>query len=294
MNENDSNGWVKLWTKSGAQVTLPVPFADPQSMLAYAESYIAAGWLINAPNLNAGEYKETIGFVCRMSVISKRDGVKVDKIALYPNNPGTMWKCGQVYLDTADDVAAFEEATGLSLSSLQEYPSDAAPKRDGSGAQYIVPVQRPTVAIFKKNDKYVEGSKEQPKNHFARWDGTTPQTGASVPASTTNTQTPTPPAKNANTPATVAVNGTSEAAQQFDAVGAKQLYVDNPDGSITVLKTLTRADVVKLQTKWNALNVSNAEIMTALGVDRASLFEGDYADADERVEEFHKSKEIAF
>ena len=115
-----------------------------------------------------------------------------------------------------------------------------------------------------------------------------------TPKNGSNTQTPTPPAKNANTPATVASNGTSEAAQQFDAVGAKQLYVDNPDGSITVRKTRTRADVVKLQTKWNALNVSNAEIMTALGVDRASLFEGDYADADERVEEFHKSKEIAF
>ena len=108
-----------------------------------------------------------------------------------------------------------------------------------------------------------------------------------TPKNGSNTQTPTQPPKNANKPAGSGANGTPEAPPA-------EIYIDNPDGSITVLKTLTRADVVKLQTKWNALNVSNAEIMTALGVDRASLFEGDYADADERVEEFHKSKEIAF
>lgn len=267
MNENDSNGWVKLWTASGAQVTLPVPFADPVAMLAYAESYLAAGWLINAPNLEAGEYKETIGFVCRMSVISKRDGVKVDKIALYPNHPAAMWKCGQVYLDTSADVDAFEEATGLSLSALQEYPSDAAPKRDGTGAQFIIPVQRPTVAIFKKNEKYVEGSKDQPKAYFVRWDGVTPQTESPARANVTNTQTSTAPRKNANSPVPVGENDTPK---------------------------LTQADVITLQTKWNAKNVSNAEIMTALGVERASQFAGGYDDANRRIEDFYQAKVINF
>lgn len=102
-----------------------------------------------------------------------------------------------------------------------------------------------------------------------------------------NTPTPTAPPKNANKPAGSGANGTPEAPPA-------EIYIDNPDGSITVLKRLTQADVVTLQTKWNAEGLSNAEIMTALGVSRASLFEGDYADADKRVEEFHKTKEIAF
>lgn len=116
-----------------------------------------------------------------------------------------------------------------------------------------------------------------------------------TPKNGSNTQTPTAPPKNANKPVSASASGTSKAAQQFETVpSSDELYIDNSDGSITALKRLTRADVATLQTKWNAEGLSNAEIMTALGVDRASLFEGDYADADARVEEFHKTKEIAF
>lgn len=283
MNENDNNGWVKLWTASGVQVTLPVPFADPASMLAYTDSYLTAGWLVNAPNLEAGEYKEAIGYVCRMTFVNKDSGVKTPKIALYPDNQRAKFKCGQVYLDTSEEITAFEHATGLSLNAIAEYPSDAAPQRDGSGAQFIVPVQRATVAIFRRNEKYVEGGKDQPKNYFVRWDGATPKTESPAPANGTNTQTPTSAPKNAPKPASVPQNGTPE-----------EPYIETPDGSITTLKRLTRADVATLQTKWNAEGLSNAEIMTALGVQLASLFEGDYADADALVAEFHKTKEIAF
>lgn len=104
-----------------------------------------------------------------------------------------------------------------------------------------------------------------------------------TPKNGSNTQTPTQPPKNANKPASVPQNGTPE-----------EPYIETPDGSITTLKRLTRADVATLQTKWNAEGLSNAEIMTALGVQLASLFEGDYADADALVAEFHKTKEIAF
>lgn len=104
-----------------------------------------------------------------------------------------------------------------------------------------------------------------------------------TPKNGSNTQTPTKPPKNAPKPASVPQNGTPE-----------EPYIETPDGSITTLKRLTRADVATLQTKWNAEGLSNAEIMTALGVQLASLFEGDYADADALVAEFYKSKEIAF
>lgn len=104
-----------------------------------------------------------------------------------------------------------------------------------------------------------------------------------TPKNGSNTQTPTSAPKNAPKPASVPQNGTPE-----------EPYIENPDGSITTLKRLTRADADALQTKWNAEGLSNAEIMTALGVQLASLFEGDYADADALVAEFHKTKEIAF
>lgn len=108
-----------------------------------------------------------------------------------------------------------------------------------------------------------------------------------TPKNGSNTQTPTKPPKNAPKPVSASASGTPEAPPA-------EIYIDNPDGSITVLKRLTQADVITLQEKWHPKGVNTDEIMTALGVDRASLFEGDYADADARVEEFHKSKEIAF
>lgn len=104
-----------------------------------------------------------------------------------------------------------------------------------------------------------------------------------TPKNGSNTQTPTKPPKNAPKPVSASASGTPE-----------EPYIETPDGSITTLKRLTRADVATLQTKWNAEGLSNAEIMTALGVQLASLFEGDYADADALVAEFHKTKEIAF
>ena len=108
-----------------------------------------------------------------------------------------------------------------------------------------------------------------------------------TPKNGSNTQTPTKPPRNAPKPVSASASGTPEAPPA-------EIYIDNPDGSITVLKRLTQADVITLQEKWHPKGVNTDEIMTALGVDRASLFEGDYADADARVEEFHKSKEIAF
>lgn len=104
-----------------------------------------------------------------------------------------------------------------------------------------------------------------------------------TPKNGSNTQTPTQPPKNAPKPASVPQNGTPE-----------EPYVENADGSITALKRLTRADVATLQTKWNAEGLSNAEIMTALGVQLASLFEGDYADADALVAEFYQQKAVTF
>jgi len=104
-----------------------------------------------------------------------------------------------------------------------------------------------------------------------------------TPKNGSNTQTPTQPPKNAPKPVSASANGTPE-----------EPYVENADGSITALKRLTRADVATLQTKWNAEGLSNAEIMTALGVQLASLFEGDYADADALVAEFYQQKAVTF
>lgn len=103
-----------------------------------------------------------------------------------------------------------------------------------------------------------------------------------------NTQTPTPPAKNANKPAPAVANGTSEAAQQFEKVA----YVDMPDGGIKVL-ALTKEDVQKLQDKWIPV-ITSEEIMTALGVSRASQFAGNYAQADKQIEAYVSAKDIQF
>lgn len=118
----------------------------------------------------------------------------------------------------------------------------------------------------------------------------TPQTDSPTSAIGANTQTPAKAGKTANSPTSAPPNGTPATRQP----PTEPTYVDNPGGSITAIKKLTQADVITLQEKWHPKGVNTDEIMTALGVDRASLFEGDYADADQRVEEFHKQRTVTF
>lgn len=235
-------GWLKLWTSSGVQVSLPIPLDTPAAMLAYAESYLSAGWLKTEPSLADGETREQVGYVCRMSIRNKKDGSITPRLALYPASDQTTYKFVLVYLNNAEQQAEFEAATGLRLEDMPTWPAEAPRRGNPDTDSYIVPVKRPCAAICRNNPDYVEGSTEKVKRFFVGWQNAQPaQASPDEPA---------PP-------------------PQRPPAG---------DGEIPSPRTLTREEAVALYAWATADNgeirISQQDLLTALKVTGLTQFVG--------------------
>lgn len=172
--------WVKLYHKSGALVTLPVP-CSVANLDCYVAAYAAvsgaieAGFTVNMPGLEAGEEKEQVGYVLRREK-QNADHSVTPIIDLYSPNDAVKFKVFSVYLNRDEDVEAFEKASGLSLDQLRVFPGTAAPER-GANRQsdsFICKVNTFAV-ILKPNPKWnpdeKDATKKKPRRLFVRWDG---------------------------------------------------------------------------------------------------------------------------
>jgi hypothetical protein len=163
METNLNNGWVKLFTATGAQVTLAVPmdgsvlpFESAAAALKSVENLLAAGWLVEAPGLEEGEQKQEVVSVLRRE---GKDGTPI--VAFYLAHPKTVKKFLHSYLNTEDDVRAFEAATGLRLESLPCWPGERDIDKDAREAgKYIVPLPRPINLVWEINPKWQNWSAE--------------------------------------------------------------------------------------------------------------------------------------
>lgn len=181
------NGSVKLYHPSGATVTLAVPqFAsgskevDYKLPLAWVQGYLDAGFLVNPPGLEAGEQKAEALYVVRREV-ADRDGEVTPVVDLYAAEDGqNRYKMLKVYLNTDDDVAAFERASGLALSAMTRYDGTGDIDRQSNNRNLLKLVYRaprPFQVIFKPNPKYdadaakaaKPGEYMVPKKKFVRW-----------------------------------------------------------------------------------------------------------------------------
>lgn len=174
------NGWVKLYSPRGPQVTLPVTVerCDYAAMLANVHAMLDAGWLVVAPGLEEGEEKEEMGWVLRKEI--ERDGETTPVIAVYPSSEQLTWPRLKIYLNHASDVAAFEYASRLTLSKLPLYPGQDSPER-GANTQtdkFIIKAPKPFGLIWKKNPKYnpdePDPKKRKPARLFVRWQDQAP------------------------------------------------------------------------------------------------------------------------
>lgn len=181
-------GSVWLYHPRGVKVQLPVPagahegaeFAcSPALALAAVDDYLAAGWLTDAPGLEAGEHKEEVGYVLRRSK-DNQDGSETPIIDLYSSNDQLTWKVLSVYLNTDDDVAAFERAAGVRLTDIPLFSGTAAPERGASKqSDKFITRTRPFGVVWGANPKYDEAAAQQaaaankrytvPKKKFVRW-----------------------------------------------------------------------------------------------------------------------------
>lgn len=214
-------GSVRLYSRSGAVVTLPVTVAplDYGQMMANVEAMILAGFSVNPPGLEAGEQRETVGFVVKGI---QDDGRKTTPfILLYSADSAQKFSFLKVYLNDDEAIQSFEAVSGMHLGSIPQYIGQDKPER-GKNRQvdtFIVPVRKPFAAVFVDNPKWSQDAQDAakakgevysvPKRKFVRWQGTdSPAPANGQPAGNSPTSPP------ASVPPTAPANGSQSAAPQ--------------------------------------------------------------------------------
>lgn len=186
----ENNAIVKLFTRHGAQLTIALPLdtaltaAHAANLLASVDALLAAGLTVEAPGTQPGEQVEEIGYVVRGAKVGD-DGKETPFIDLYSPHDAVKFRIVTVYLNTPEDVAAFEQACGLKLDSLTVYDGEGHIERGKDArkdAKYVKRLSVPTKAVIVDNPAYREGEKK-PKRKFARWHAAAP---APAPANVTD------------------------------------------------------------------------------------------------------------
>jgi hypothetical protein len=170
---------VQLFHPRGPKVFIPLKGENAAQLLQEIDSFLEGGWLTAAPGLEAGEEKEEIGWVLRLD--HEKDGETTPTVLLYSANPSLTWSYLRRYMNTHDDVKAFEAASGLKYDQLEPYPGNDHPQRGASPRtdRFIVQAPKPFGLIWRPNPKYKEAPagqdtrtlSEKRKRDFVRWDG---------------------------------------------------------------------------------------------------------------------------
>lgn len=181
---NDTNttatGWVKLYHPSAAQVTIPLGLtaaiteSAAQTLMLSINNLLEAGFSVNVPGVEAGEFVEEIGWVLRKIQKNER-GDTTPRIEAYPANPALRKKHIHIYLNTEEDVAAFEAACGIKLADMPVYVGKDSVERgaDPETDRYIIALPRPARLVWKENPAYdpaeTDPEKKKPRRLFVRW-----------------------------------------------------------------------------------------------------------------------------
>ena len=178
-NTNTTTGWVKLYVGS-VLVTLPVPTAtgitseNAQKALQAVKAYMEAGFTPQ-PGEDGPQEKLSYpvkGIVRRLHI--DKEGRETPIIDVYT---GGKFRYMGVYLNSPEDVKAFEEAFGMRLEDVPVWLDGTVPLELGSPRtarieeQYLVDVSAKKVRIaYVDNPKYdPNAEKKMKKAFFRRW-----------------------------------------------------------------------------------------------------------------------------
>ncbi len=162
-----------LYHPSGAKISIPITIQPGetyssvgQDLVRAVSSLIEAGLLVNMPGLDEGELvDEVVSVACRMS----KDNTKI--VAFYKAHPKLEKKFIHEYLDTPEQIADFEAATGLRLASLPVFDGDKDITKDHrNAAKYIIPLPRPVKLVYRVSDRWkkwneTDGQGQQPQKY---------------------------------------------------------------------------------------------------------------------------------
>lgn len=185
-----SNVWVRAYTPDGYNISITVAITSVSDVARVLDEIRAAGYTPIPANVEDGEKHEVITTVVRRTHSSDKGDTPV--IDCYPEWKGDygQYRFVSIYLNNADEIKAFEDASGLKLSSLPEYASQAPLQRtQGKPAKWEVNCKKAFTAVKAPNGEKEIGGKTQTVYRFTRYAGATP-----APASNGN---------GANKPATV-------------------------------------------------------------------------------------------
>lgn len=158
-----------LYTPDGVRITFVNEFASYAEVIAETRAALAAGFTVREAGIEAGEHTESISAVMRREWIGKDDKQK-RVVDLYGENPALKFKMFTVYMDTAEDVAAFEAATGLRYDSLSIYTNKTAAERDDRNTAQLI---RTLATAVKVVYRMVERDEKEVKE-FVRWHSAAP------------------------------------------------------------------------------------------------------------------------
>jgi len=161
-----------LYHPSGAKVDIPIDLADgidthnAGKLLLSVQNLLDAGFAVNMPGLDDGELVDEVTAVARRA---SGDGVSI--VAFYKAHPKLVKKFIHEYLDTPEQIADFESATGLKLKALPLFVGDKDITKDNPDAgKYIVPLARPVKVVYKISDRWKiwneEGGQGQQPHKF--------------------------------------------------------------------------------------------------------------------------------
>lgn len=193
---DQATAWIEVYHQRGLKVRLPIPLTETVTaetwgrVVASIDAALQAGLLASAPGAEPGEEKEMIGWVCRLDHYDKKEGKTTPTVLVYSTNEQLTYSFLRKYLNNADEIAAFEKASGVTLASLPVYPGNDHPQRGSSPqtAQYIVKIQ-PFGVIWKPNPSFkpapagddTRSLGEKRKRDFVRWESQSRAAVAATP-----------------------------------------------------------------------------------------------------------------
>jgi hypothetical protein len=131
---------MQLYTPNGVRLNFVIGIQDGKlaetlPALADIENMIAeAGYLVTQPGLEPGEDAIEIGYVCRYIKFDEKNNREVSHVAFYATHDGLVNRWVHHYMDTPEDIAAFEDATGLVMDKIPAWGGETHPAKNSAKA----------------------------------------------------------------------------------------------------------------------------------------------------------------
>lgn len=251
---------VNGWLPNGAKIFFNIPIRSPETAfddaLAFTDALLTRGFSQTEPGLGRGESREPIGSV-GLRTKKNGDGTTSPVLDLFASAAHMKHRYMPVYLDTPEDIAAFESASGLKLSNIPVTEGKAPAEKDNT--RLVVKVLKQMSVVYTDNPDYEENSDDKkPKRLFVRWEGqgnitplNAPQNGTQSNATgsnssaeqnndtvaTTTQSNGKTPAERLGTPSGQRIGGfVYDRIKLFMEVGKVLLEVPTPERNNTIIK----------------------------------------------------------